>query len=156
MTLAPQRLGSARRRFSRLAQVIASKLELKELIDVVRSIASSVTDSERCTLFLMDSSSNSLVYKLSDEEGGAVFSIPVGKGVAGCCAQTNQPMSIANAYEDPRFDASTDRKTNMLTHNIMVVPIPAVDRETAELIPDGVLGVLQVRDGGNQSVGKMA
>jgi len=127
-----------------LSQIISTKLELKPLVDSVRSVACSAMEAERCTLFLKQPLSDSLIFQLSEAEGGSMCSIPVGKGIAGHCAQSNQTLNIPSAYDDPRFEASTDLMTQKITRNLLAVPIPMVDRTTGRLMEDKVLGVLQV------------
>jgi adenylate cyclase len=49
--------------------------------------------------------------------------IPTNRGIAGCVASTGQPLNIADAYKDPRFDPSTDRRTGYKTRNILCMPV---------------------------------
>ena len=50
-----------------------------------------------------------LVFCLSEEEGGALFTLPLGRGIAGLCAATNRAVNIADCANDARFDGSTDK-----------------------------------------------
>jgi GAF domain-containing protein len=38
-------------------------------------------------------------------------------------ASTGQALNIPDAYKDPRFDPSTDRKTGYITRNILCLPV---------------------------------
>ena len=62
-----------------------------------------------------------LVFCLSEEEGGTLFKLPLGRGVAGLCAATNRAVNIVDCANDARFDGSTDkaprRTTNPLAPN---------------------------------------
>jgi adenylate cyclase len=49
--------------------------------------------------------------------------IPADRGIAGYVASTGQSLNIPNAYEDPRFDPSTDKRTGYRTRNILCMPV---------------------------------
>jgi adenylate cyclase len=63
--------------------------------------------------------------------------VPVGRGIAGTCAQICEPILVPDAYADPRFDRSHDARTGFRTRNIIAVPITALEDGTT------VVGVLQ-------------
>ena len=48
--------------------------------------------------------------------------LPV-RGLAGAVIQQNEPMNIADAYLDPRFDATMDRRTGYRTRQVLGVPL---------------------------------
>ena len=71
-----------------------------------------------------------LVFCLSEEEGGALFKLPLGRGVAGLCAATNRAVNIVDCANDARFDGSTDKASGFTTRTLLAVPIEACDRGT--------------------------
>ena len=62
--------------------------------------------------------------------------VPMGSGFAGSVVSSGERVSIVNAYEDPRFDSSIDRRTGFVTRSVLAVPIRCGER---------VAGVLQAR-----------
>jgi signal transduction protein with GAF and PtsI domain len=60
--------------------------------------------------------------------------MPIGKGIAGCCAKARQIINVQNAYVDNRFNSDMDIKTNYKTRTVLACPIMERDR---------CLGVLQ-------------
>ncbi len=62
--------------------------------------------------------------------------LPLGAGIAGTVAVTGEPINIPDAYADPRFDPSVDRRTGHRTRNLLTLPLTAGDGR--------VIGVFQV------------
>ena len=67
----------------------------------------------------------------------------MGKGIAGTVAATGETVIVHDAWADPRFDPSVDRRSGFRTRSILCVPI----RNRTERIV-GVLQLLNKRDGG--------
>ncbi len=51
------------------------------------------------------------------------YRIKPGQGIAGKVAQSGKPMLIPEAYNDPRFDPSFDKRSGFRTHSILCVPM---------------------------------
>ncbi len=49
--------------------------------------------------------------------------IPSNKGIVGYVASTGEALNIPDAYKDPRFDPTTDRRTGYVTRNILCLPV---------------------------------
>ena len=49
--------------------------------------------------------------------------LPLGKGIAGTVAKTGETIRIDDAYADPRFDPSTDKRSGFRTRSILCAPI---------------------------------
>lgn len=69
------------------------------------------------------------------------FRLKIGKGIAGWVAQNNEPVLIADAYQDPRFDPSFDKRSGFRTRSMLCVPL------TYKSKPIGVMTILNRRDG---------
>src|SRR4051812_15440132 len=74
--------------------------------------------------------------KVTLDEGVGEIRLPLGKGIAGSVAVTGEPINIADAYSDPRFERDVDRRTGHKTKNLLTAPITGQD--------GAVLGVFQV------------
>src|SRR5437868_14450807 len=81
--------------------------------------------------------------KVAQGVGTREIRFPMGKGIAGSVAETNVPITIAEAYADSRFNPEVDKETGYRTKSILCVPMRSVEGE--------VVGVLQAlnkrRDG---------
>ncbi|GLE06968.1 hypothetical protein PINS_up016749, partial [Pythium insidiosum] len=117
-----------------LAPEIFTCLRFEELGKVVIQNAKEILDADRCSLFVADNAERMLFNWQSDISGrGGVevfedikrsgMSIPFGHGIVGMVAETRQLINIPDAYEDPRFNSSWDKKTNYRTKSILTVPI---------------------------------
>jgi len=82
----------------------------------------SLLNAERASLFLVEG--DFLVLKVAEnlrELGEIRF--PVGTGIAGAVAQSGRPISIEDAYLDPRFNRDVDRQTGFRTRSILCLPV---------------------------------
>lgn len=61
-----------------------------------------------------------MVLKVSERSKGV--RLPV-RGLAGAVCTGNKAINIADAYQDPRFDATMDRRTGYRTRQILGVPL---------------------------------
>jgi adenylate cyclase len=80
-----------------------------------------ILNCDRASLFLVDRLTDELVLKVSSQV--ADIRIPSNVGIAGAVFETGIPLNIPNAYEDQRFDQSTDQKTGYQTKSILCLPI---------------------------------
>lgn len=114
-------------------QELNSERNMKTLIGSITVRAKELLNAERCTLFLLDNSGTELWSYVTD---GTVIRVPLGQGIAGTVASTGEPFIVKDAYLDPVFDASIDKKTGFRTRAVMCYPI------TGEA--GHVMGVLQM------------
>eukprot|EP00929_Paragymnodinium_shiwhaense_P032777 TRINITY_DN18121_c0_g1_i1.p1 TRINITY_DN18121_c0_g1~~TRINITY_DN18121_c0_g1_i1.p1 ORF type:complete len:1038 (+),score=221.48 TRINITY_DN18121_c0_g1_i1:141-3254(+) len=77
--------------------------------------------ADRASLYLIDRDSNELYIQAGD----ITLRLPMSQGIAGSVATTRQTVNIADAYQDPRFDSSVDKKTGYVTRHILCMPILA-------------------------------
>lgn len=116
-----------------LAPEIFTCLRFDELGKIVIENAKDILDADRCSLFVADSTERILYNWQSDISGAGVevldasrkatMSIPFGHGIVGLVAETWQPINIVDAYDDPRFNSTWDKKTNYRTKSMLTVPI---------------------------------
>lgn len=116
-----------------LAPEIFTCLRFEELGKIVIQNAKKILDADRCSLFVADTAKRTLHNWQSDISGGTVqiydntkktgMTIPFGHGIVGLVAETSQAINIPDAYDDPRFNSSWDKKTNYRTKSMLAVPI---------------------------------
>ncbi|MDD5176462.1 MAG: GAF domain-containing protein [Sterolibacterium sp.] len=91
---------------------------------------------DRGTLFRLDSHVGQLTAMYAEGAESFRISLNMKLGIAGLVAMTGIPLLIPDAYADPRFDATLDRRTGYRTRNILCVPLRAANNDA--------LGVIQV------------
>ncbi|MEP0957568.1 GAF domain-containing protein [Leptolyngbya sp. FACHB-1515] len=106
---------------------LAQSLDLEKTLQVVMDEARELMLADRSTLFLLDRDRNELWSKVATL--AREIRIPATKGIAGYVASTGRTLNIPHAYEDPRFDPSTDRSTGYRTRNILCMPVFNSEKE---------------------------
>lgn len=128
-----------------LIRQINSDLDLKSVLTNIIDAAKKITESEACSVFLADHSSNELILTLPSGPTADRLTgkrLPMNDGIAGWVASNRKPQIVNNVSEDDRFygDFNPDE---FITKNMLCVPL--MNRENE------VVGVLQAmnKNGGN-------
>ena len=103
-------------------EVIASDLYLHEVVEKVVTITTQVLSCERVTLFLADPENRELSVLASADELEELR-VPYSKGLVGSCAETKQPILVADAYSDKRFHKLVDTQTGYRTKAVLCSPV---------------------------------
>lgn len=122
---------------------LGSSHDLDALLDVVLSRIVSTLEADRATLYLLDRKKNRLVSRVMQGGTPRQIHLAVGEGIAGSVAETGEPVIVADAYEDPRFNPGWDLTSGYRTRTILAVPMRDTEGRTS--------GVVQVL---NKKVGK--
>jgi len=104
---------------------LGQSLDLETTLRGVMSQAQKLMKADRSTLFLLSKDRSELWTKVAKADGKTMMEIriPANKGIAGYVASTGKPLNIPDAYQDPRFDPSTDQRTGYHTRNILCMPV---------------------------------
>ena len=104
---------------------LGQSLDLETTLRAVMDQAKDLMQADRSTLFLLSKETEELWTKVAKADGKTMMEIriPANKGIAGYVASTGQTLNIPNAYQDPRFDPSTDQNTGYKTRNILCMPV---------------------------------
>ena len=101
-------------------------------IGIVQSIKFAL-NCDRASLFLADKGRKRLWSVVADRVDPII--IPWDKGLAGACFQSRQTLSVADAWQDMRFENTFDKLSGYRTRSVLVEPLKQ---------PNGnVLGVIQ-------------
>ncbi len=105
--------------------LLGQSLDLETTLRAVMDRARDLLQADRSTLFLLEKDTGELWTKVTTADGKETIEIriPSNKGIAGYVASTGQPLNIPDAYLDPRFDPSTDKRTGYRTRNILCMPV---------------------------------
>ena len=81
--------------------------------------------ADRSTLWLINETTNELWSKVKSGDGQTLIElrIPADRGIVGFVATTGKTLNIPDAYQDPRFDPASDKRTGYLTRNILCMPV---------------------------------
>lgn len=106
-----------------VANAVNQTLDLEALIHGVVQILSEVLRCDRASFFVLDVEADELWSM--DALGSELKEIrfPTSAGLAGHVARTGEKLNIADAYDDPRFNAEIDRRTGYRTRTVLVAPV---------------------------------
>jgi signal transduction histidine kinase len=139
----PQKRAAARAEaLAEIGIALSSILDLDQLLREVMDRAQELLEAERSTLFVLDRERNELWSKVLRGLKVHEIRLPVGKGLAGWVAKTGRPVLVSDAYDDPRFDPSVDKRSGFRTRALMAIPIRGRDERTI-----GVIEVLNRKSG---------
>ncbi|XP_041360907.1 cAMP and cAMP-inhibited cGMP 3',5'-cyclic phosphodiesterase 10A-like [Gigantopelta aegis] len=121
------------------------KISIDSLVENILQFTKTQVNADRCAMFLADEERKQLYAHYFDdgsmENERSVFTkkqhirFPFHKGIAGHVYQTGEPVNIADAYTDERFNPEVDKQTGYRTKSILCMPIINKSR---------VVGVLQM------------
>ncbi len=122
------------KRIADFGKKLAQLDHLEAALPTIAEEAKSIVNAERCSIFILDYSSNMLWTKLSDGIGR--IAIGLDAGIVGDTVHTKKGQIVNNPYEDSRFLAKIDEKSGFVTRNILAIPIFNSRQE--------VIGVIQL------------
>ncbi|MBK8598715.1 MAG: SpoIIE family protein phosphatase [Holophagales bacterium] len=103
-----------------VAQAMTGVRQLQPLLELIIASATRLIDADRTSLFLLEPD-GSLWTRVAQDSTD--IRLPPGFGIAGIVARTGQTITIADAYEDPRFSPSVDLETGYRTRSILCIPL---------------------------------
>lgn len=142
-----ERLKARARQLSTLNEIgnlLASSLDLNEVLDLVVRNAADLLVSDAGSLLLLDEDSGDLIFRISSGGAGQQLvgmRVPAGKGIAGAAFSENRPVITQDTHKDRRWYGGFDKKSEFNTESIIAVPLNARGRTI------GVLEVLNRKDG---------
>ena len=131
-----------------IGKALSSELNTERLLLLIMDEVTRLMNAERSTFYIVDSERGELWSKIAQKAEIKEIRLKIGTGIAGHVAKTGEVINIEDAYNDSRFDPSTDKKTGYRTRSILCMPIfePKTDeKRRPEII--GVLQILNKKDG---------
>ena len=105
-----------------VVEIISSQLNSDNLVELIMEKGRTLTDSDRCSLFLVNDDRDRLRTFLHKGLKNAI-DIPINKGIVGKSAVEGKILNIEDAYEYPFFDSAVDLESGYKTKSILSVPI---------------------------------
>ncbi|MFN3966975.1 MAG: HD domain-containing phosphohydrolase, partial [Endomicrobiia bacterium] len=125
-----------------ISRMLSKETSLDKLLNLIIEQTTTLMDAERTTLFLYNTETKELWSYIAQELEIREIRLPIGKGIAGYCAQTGKILNIPDAYKDQRFDPTFDQLTGFKTRNVLCAPM---FNNRGELL--GVIQVLNKHNG---------
>ena len=109
---------------------------LEQILEAFTLKIGQILRAERTTIFMVDEEKQELWSKIAqgDSEKPLEIRVPTRVGIAGHVAATGEYLNIPDAYADPRFDPSTDRKTGYRTLNILCMPVFSTKKKVVAVV----------------------
>lgn len=125
----PKQDGERIARLERLIEItrsLNSTLSLRPLLHRIVVAAQELTDTEACSIMLVDRRSGQLHFEeATNLPCMSSIVVPMDGSVAGWVAKTGQPLVVPDARKDPRFYPEVDAQSSFTTHSILAVPLIA-------------------------------
>lgn len=136
------------RSIQQIGNSLSSELNRDRLLILIMDELTKLMNAERSTLYIVDTEKGELWSKIAQKAEIKEIHLNIGVGIAGNVAATGEIVNIKDAYQDDRFDPTTDKKTGYHTRSILCMPIrepKSGDKKKGEII--GVLQILNKKDG---------
>jgi signal transduction histidine kinase len=137
----------ALQRLSRLVDLsvrLNSTLDLDALLQIIIRTAAELLGCETASILLYDEKQPHLFFAATSGTHAdqlKQLTVPIEGSLAGTVFRTNRSIIINNAEKDPRHYGFVAKKTGLLVHSLMGVPMRTQDRQT------GVIEALNKSDG---------
>ena len=109
------------------AKNLNSSLDLDKLLSIILQVATTTTNADGGTVYLIDNGTHELWSKVQKSSRMVEIRLPFGKGIAGNVAATGETINIPNAYVDSRFNPEVDQLTGYRTKTILCMPMKNKD-----------------------------
>ncbi len=106
-----------------IGKALSSELKIDRLLPLIMDEVTRLINAERSTFYVVDHERGEIWSKIAQKAEINEIRLPIGKGIAGHVAKTGEVVNIKDAYSDPRFDPSTDKKTGYRTRSVLCMPI---------------------------------
>ena len=109
-----------------ITHALESTDNLDTLLEYIMRKSQNVMQAEASSLMLVIEETNELEFKVAlGPKATAVkpFRLPIGKGISGWVAESGEAVLIPDAYSDPRFDPSFDKRSGFKTRSMLCVPM---------------------------------
>lgn len=125
-----------------IGKTLSSVLDRDRLLVLIMDEVTRLMDAERGTLYIVEGEKGELWSKIAQKSEIKEIRLKIGIGIAGHVAKTGEIINIKDAYNDERFDPTTDKKTGYRTRSILCMPIREPVKKKGQV--GEIIGVLQI------------
>jgi K+-sensing histidine kinase KdpD len=125
-----------------IGKTLSSVLDRDRLLVLIMDEVTRLMDAERGTLYIVEGEKGELWSKIAQKSEIKEIRLKIGVGIAGHVAKTGEIINIKDAYNDERFDPTTDKKTGYRTRSILCMPIREPVKKKGQV--GEIIGVLQI------------
>ncbi len=131
-----------------LGCAFAGRARLEDLVELVLEKCREVLDAEAASILLHDIERGELYFPYVAERDAETeeelhsLRFPADRGIAGAVLQSARALKIDDAASDPRFYTGVDRRTGLVTRNLLCAPLRSHQG------PVGVIQILNHKGGG--------
>ncbi len=129
------------------AEFVNSTVKIDEVLANVVKVATSLTNADRGTLFLIDREKSELWSLIAMGSESKEIRLKIGEGLAGYVALSGDVINIKDVQTDPRFKSDFDKASGYKTKNMLCYPIRNNKYE--------IIGVLQLLNSNNGEFSKL-
>lgn len=115
----------------RVTNLINSTLDVPTLLGVIMDSAKELIGAESSSLLFLDEDARVLNFFVVAGDNGELIkeiTVPVGEGIAGIVAETEESLIVNDAINDPRIYKKVDQEINQVTRNLICVPMRVKDK----------------------------
>ncbi len=118
-----------------VSRSLSSTLSLRPLLDLIVVAARELTQTEACSILLVDRRSGQLHFEAATNLPGIhSIVVPMEDSIAGWVVRTSKPLIVPDARSDPRSYRGADEQSGFTTRSILAAPMVA---------RNNVIGVLE-------------
>ncbi len=125
-----------------IGKALSSELRTTRLLPLIMKEVTRLMHAERSTFYIVDQERGELWSQIAQQAEITEIRLKIGVGIAGHVAKTGEVINIPDAYNDDRFDPTTDKKTGYHTRSILCMPI--FEPHNSDAQQPEIIGVLQV------------
>ncbi|WP_437204395.1 sigma-54-dependent Fis family transcriptional regulator [Planctomicrobium sp. SH664] len=107
----------------KLARSFAGERDTQHLLERLAEESARLLGSDRASIFIWDKEHNQLVACPALGVADGRLFLPDNRGIVGDVIHSRSPVIVDDAYQDPRFDQSVDKRSGYRTRNLLCVPL---------------------------------
>jgi signal transduction protein with GAF and PtsI domain len=104
---------------------VSSVQDLDKLLQLIIESATNVVNAQAASLLLLEPKTDTLYFKVATgakSEAVKAFKVKLGEGIAGHVAKTGQPLLIADARHDKRWNREISERIDYEPRSMACVP----------------------------------
>jgi len=106
-----------------ITELMSAEISTEKVMQRIIEASYALVNAERIMLYSVDPQTKDLVCVVSKDKVFHGQRIAYGQGIVGHVALTRRSLNIPEAYKDPRFDRSMDKRSSFHTRSILTVPV---------------------------------